>query len=60
MLAGITLHHPLISESDFDISSNFSVKGVLHLVPQKAPELACIVLYLKIINIFLKNDIYIL
>ena len=30
------------------------VKGVLHLLPQKAPKLACFVLYLKIINIFLK------
>ena len=28
--------------------------------PQKAPELVCFVLYLKIINIFLKNDICIL
>ena len=28
------------------------VKGVLHLLPQKAPKLACFVLYLKIINIF--------
>ena len=32
--------------------------GVLHLLPQKAPKLACFVLYLKIINIFLKNNIY--
>ena len=31
-------------------------KGVLHLLPQKAPKLACFVLYLKIINIFLKNN----
>ena len=34
----------------------FCLKGVLHLLPQKAPNLACFVLYLKIINIFLKND----
>ena len=40
----------------------FSIKGVLHLlhVPQKAPKLACFVLYLKIIYIFLKNNICIL
>ena len=36
------------------------VKGVLHLLPQKAPKLAFFVLYLKIINIFLTNNIYIL
>ena len=36
------------------------IKGVLHLLPQKASKLACFVLYLKIINIFLKNDICIL
>ena len=36
------------------------LKGVLHLLPQKAPKLACFVRYLKIINIFLKNNIYIL
>ena len=35
----------------------YVVKGVLHLLPQKAPKLACFVLCLKIINIFLKNDI---
>ena len=35
-------------------------KGVVHRLPQKAPKLACFVLYLKIINIFLKNDICIL
>ena len=35
-------------------------KGVLHLLPQKAPKLACFVLYLKIINIFWKNNICIL
>ena len=38
----------------------FHVKRVLHLLPQKAQKLACFVLYLKIINIFLKNNIYIL
>ena len=30
-------------------------KGVLHLLPQIAPNLACFVLYLKTINIFLKK-----
>ena len=35
---------------------NLPPKGVLHL--PKAPKLACFVLYLKIINIFLKNKIY--
>ena len=36
-------------------------KGVLHLLsPQKAPKLACFVFDLKIINTFLKNNIYIL
>ena len=35
-------------------------KGVLNLLPPKAPTLACFVLYLKIINIFLKNNICIL
>ena len=33
---------------------------LLHLLPQKAPKLAYFVLYLKIINIFLKNNICIL
>ena len=28
------------------------IKGVLHLLPPKAPKLSCFVLYLKIINIF--------
>ena len=36
------------------------LKGVLHLLPQKASKLACFVLYLKIINIFWKNNICIL
>ena len=36
------------------------VKGVLHLLLQKDPKLACFVLYLKIINIFLKNNVCIL
>ena len=31
--------------------------GVLHLLPQKAPKLAC-ALSLKIINIFLKKKLY--
>ena len=35
------------------------LKRELHLLPQKAPKLACFVLYLKIIHIFLKkNNIY--
>ena len=38
----------------------YDLKGVLHLLPQKAQKLACSALYLKIINIFLKNNIYIL
>ena len=33
-------------------------KGALHLQPQKAPKLACFVLYLKIINIFFWKMIY--
>ena len=37
-----------------------AIKGVLHLLPQKAPKLACFVLYFKIINIVLKNDTCIL
>ena len=37
-----------------------SLKGLLHLLPQKAPKLACFVLYLQITDIFLKNDICIL
>ena len=36
------------------------VKGVLHLLPQKAKKLACSELYLKIIKIFLRNNIWIL
>ena len=39
---------------------NNVIKRVLHLLSQKAPKLACFVLYLKIINIFLKNNICIL
>ena len=31
-----------------------SVKGVLHLLSQKAPKLACFVLYHKVINFFWK------
>ena len=30
-----------------------TLKGVLHLLLSKASKLACLVLYLKIINIFL-------
>ena len=33
------------------------VKGVVHILPQKAQKIACFVLYLKIIKIFLKNNI---
>ena len=36
------------------------IKRVLHLLLQKAQKLVCFVLCLKIINIFLKNDTYIL
>ena len=42
------------------ISPCFTLKGVLHLLPQKTPKLACFVLYLKIINIFLNNVISVL
>ena len=38
----------------------YLLKGVLHLLPQKAQKLASFVLFLKIINIFLKNNICIL
>ena len=38
----------------------YNLKGVLHFLQQKAPKLAYFVLYLKIINIFLKNNICIL
>ena len=37
-----------------------NIKGVLHFLPQKASKLASFVLYLKIVNIFSKNDIWIL
>ena len=46
--------------SEHGTANLWSFKGVLHLLPQKAPKLACFVLYLKIINILLKNDICIL
>ena len=36
------------------------IKEVLHLLPQKAPKLACFEPYLTIINIFLQNNICIL
>ena len=32
--------------------SEFKFKGELHLLPPKAPKLACFVLYLKIVNNF--------
>ena len=35
----------------------YNLKGVLHLLPQKFPNLACFVLSLKIINNFLKKKI---
>ena len=35
----------------------YLLKGELHLLPKKAQKLACFVLYLKIINIFLKKII---
>ena len=38
----------------------FPIKGVLHLLPQKAQKLACFVLYPIIINICLKNNTCIL
>ena len=44
--------------SGFEVQ--FLLKGVLHILPLRAPKLACFVLYLKITNIFLKNSIYIL
>ena len=51
------LGYPLDNHIIFLISN---AEGVLYLLPQKAPNLACFVLYLKIINIFVKNDICIL
>ena len=41
----------------YEIVTKISIKGLLHLLPQKAPKLACFVLYLQITDIFLKNDI---
>ena len=38
----------------------YELKGVLHLLPQKAPKFAFFVLYLEIINTFLKNNLCIL
>ena len=51
-------HISITSQTDFLFLCD--IKGVLHLLPQKAPKLACFVLYLKIINTFLKHDICIL
>ena len=51
---------PSLTGSSRLVQIKITIKGVLHLLPQKAPKLACFVLYLKITNIFLKNDIYIL
>ena len=48
------------AQTHYDLSHfRNTFKGVLHLPPQKAPKLTCFVLYLylKIINIFLKNDV---
>ena len=41
-------------------SRKIYLKGIMRLLLQKAPKLACFTLYLKIINIFLKNNICIL
>ena len=57
MRPGKTHHMVQIEHFEFLV---LIFKGVLHLLPQKAPNLACFVLYLKIINIFLKNNICIL
>ena len=38
------------------VSARFSnLRGVLHLLPQKASKLACFVIYLKIISIFFEQ-----
>ena len=42
------------------VGESEDLKGVLHLLPQIAPKLTCSVLYLKIINIFLKHNVCIL
>ena len=54
----ITWRRMLRSVSSFSFFGT-SVKGVLHLLTQKA-ALTCFVLYLKIVNNVLKNDICIL
>ena len=46
--------------NDYVVDHEMPLKGVLHLLPQNAPKLACFVLYLKIINTCLKNNISIL
>ena len=49
------------TRTGIDVNNNNmsnNVKGVLHFLPQKALKLACFVLYLKFIKMFLKNDIY--
>ena len=52
------LHFPKTRGNKKYQSAHMGVlKGVLHLLPQKALKLACFVLYLKIINIVLKNNI---
>ena len=42
--------------TEFSVDLETTGENSLHLLPQKAPKLACFVLYLKIINIFLRND----
>ena len=42
------------------MQSRIKLKGVLHLLPKKAPKLAYLLLYFKIINIFLNNNLCIL
>ena len=57
---GLTISLVYRTQEYLHINPHGTVRGVLHLLPQKAPKLACFVLYLKIIDIFLKNNICIL
>ena len=51
----------LYQPTDYDNDKPYPYqKQVLHLLPKKAPKLTCFVLYLKIINSFLKINICIL
>ena len=59
----LSINQPMTSSLG-TMSNNYleqRIKGILHLlppkVPKKVPKLACFVLYLKIISIFLKNNI---